>query len=193
MREPTFIQVLKNRVVALEARLPRWIPVEERLPEEEEDNKRIRQELHELRYKESQQNRFIAWIRNVYAKNVMDTIAGIISACTYQDEPAAAYGKYGLPIKCFDMMRRLTEYSHEIYDDTHFSLSTGTGVKTDNKIVTIRKSDELRSDCIWVLVEDPDIDLWCTSCGNEFHIEADTPSDNHMKYCCYCGKEIVEG
>jgi hypothetical protein len=23
--------------------------------------------------------------------------------------------------------------------------------------------------------------------------EADTPSDNHMKYCCYCGKEIVEG
>ena len=47
--------------------------------------------------------------------------------------------------------------------------------------------------CMWVMVEDPDIDLWCTSCGEEFHLDADKPSDNHMKYCCYCGKEIAEG
>jgi len=57
----------------------------------------------------------------------------------------------------------------------------------------IEKTSTDNNKCMWVMVEDPDIDLWCTSCGEEFHLEADSPSDNHMKYCCYCGKEITEG
>ena len=54
-----------------------------------------------------------------YAMRVMGVIAAINEACTYQDEPTAASGKYGLPIKCFDMLRQLTEYSHGIYDGSY--------------------------------------------------------------------------
>jgi len=98
----------------------------------EEENRKLRLELHTLRFKESQEQRFIWWVWNVYSKNVMDTIAAITHACTYQDEATAASGKYGLPIKCFEMMRRLTESSHGIYDGTYLDVEISTGVKNTN-------------------------------------------------------------
>ena len=94
-----------------------------------EKNIKLRLELSTLRFKESQEQRFIQWVREVFAKNVQDTVAGIIEACTYQDEPTAAAGKYGLPIKCFEMMRRLTESTHGIYDGTYLDVEISTGVK----------------------------------------------------------------
>mgnify|MGYP001569344614 CR=1 FL=1 len=34
---------------------------------------------------------------------------------------------------------------------------------------------------------------WGTGCGHEFEImNNDTPSENDMAYCCYCGKHIRE-
>lgn len=81
---------------------------------------KLREDLKSLRLKTSEQERFIWWIHQVYARNVQDLIAEIMSACTYQDEPTAASGKYGLPKKCFDNMERLSEYSHGIYDGTYF-------------------------------------------------------------------------
>ena len=95
-----------------------------------EKNIKLRLELSTLRFKESQEQRFIWWVREVFAKNVQDTVAGIIHACTYQDEPTAAAGKYGLPIKCFEMMRSLTEYTHGIYDGTYLDVEISTDVKT---------------------------------------------------------------
>ena len=110
--------------------------VEHKTPVEElEDTiRRLRVELHTLRFKESQEQRFIWWVREVFAKNVQDTVAGIIEACTYQDEPTAAAGKYGLPIKCFEMMRRLTEYTHGIYDGTYLDVEISAVVKNQKSL-----------------------------------------------------------
>ena len=49
--------------------------------------------------------------------------------------------------------------------------------------------------CWWTQESDPEVfpNLWRAGCGNSFYLDADKPSDNHMKYCCYCGKEIAEG
>ena len=33
---------------------------------------------------------------------------------------------------------------------------------------------------------------WNTICGCAFDIFCGTPTENEMKYCCYCGKEIEE-
>jgi hypothetical protein len=106
-----------------------------------------------------------------------------MGATTYDTEGEAKEGKYGLPIKCFELIRKVEENTMHIVDGTYLDIEVSTENKTspDN------------NKCMWVMVEDPDIDLWCTSCGEEFHLEADKPSDNHMKYCCYCGKEIAEG
>ena len=145
----------------------------------------LRLELHTLRFKESQEHRFIWWIWNVYSKNVMDTVAAITHACTYQDEATAASGKYGLPIKCFEMMRRLTESSHGICDGTYLDVEISTVVKTQTD----------NDKCWWTQESDPEVfpNLWRAGCGNSFYLDADKPSDNYMKYCCYCGKEIAEG
>ena len=161
--------------------------VEHKTPAEElqDENRRLRIELHTLRVKTSQQERFIWWVREVFAKNVQDTVAGIIHACTYQDEPTAAAGKYGLPIKCFEMMRSLTEYTHGIYDGTYLDVEISMGVKTSTD----------NNKCWWTQESDPEVfpNLWRAGCGNSFYLDAEKPSDNHMKYCCYCGKEIAEG
>ena len=94
-----------------------------------EENAKLRLELHTLRFKESQEQRFIWWVWNVYAKNVMDTACAIIQACTYQDEPTAASGKYGLPKSCFEMLERLTQYTHGINDGTYLDVE----ISADNK------------------------------------------------------------
>ena len=115
-KEPTHSQTEKILRDACEEQIKGKLELEDK-------NRKLRLELNALRFKTSQQERFIWWVREVFAKNVQDTVAGIIHACTYQDEPTAAAGKYGLPIKCFEMMRRLTESTHGIYDGTYLDVS----------------------------------------------------------------------
>lgn len=35
-------------------------------------------------------------------------------------------------------------------------------------------------------------DRYDTDCGSSFTLNDGTPSDNRMKFCCFCGKPIVE-
>jgi len=50
--------------------------------------------------------------------------------------------------------------------------------------------------CIWTAEEEDLVDFgensYYTSCGNDFLLLEGTPSDNNMKYCCYCGDKIEE-
>lgn len=47
-------------------------------------------------------------------------------------------------------------------------------------------------DCTWTQDASWDGGPWDTSCGNAFEINEGKPSDNHMKFCCYCGKPLIE-
>lgn len=33
---------------------------------------------------------------------------------------------------------------------------------------------------------------WDTTCGNRFYLCEGSPSENDMKFCCYCGGQLVE-
>jgi hypothetical protein len=44
--------------------------------------------------------------------------------------------------------------------------------------------------CLWII--DNDSGAWETECSNLFFITDGTPTENEMKYCCFCGKTIVE-
>jgi hypothetical protein len=49
------------------------------------------------------------------------------------------------------------------------------------------------SDCTWQYNSDEfGEDTWATSCGETFLINDGVPSDNKMKFCCYCGGSLVE-
>lgn len=43
--------------------------------------------------------------------------------------------------------------------------------------------------CRWSRATAGDIasDWWTTSCGNSFVLNDGTPSENNMRFCCYCG------
>jgi hypothetical protein len=43
--------------------------------------------------------------------------------------------------------------------------------------------------CQWQ--QDPDGD-WDTACGHRFIILAGTPTENDMRFCCYCGKPLKD-
>jgi hypothetical protein len=43
--------------------------------------------------------------------------------------------------------------------------------------------------CTWT--EDSDGN-WETDCGETFILNDGTPKENHMKFCCYCGKPLKE-
>ena len=44
--------------------------------------------------------------------------------------------------------------------------------------------------CKWLTDSDGN---YSTSCGETFTLIDGTPSENSMKYCCYCGKRLEEG
>ena len=91
----------------------------------------VRRERKELRYKTSEQSRFIWWVWDVYAKNVHDLISAINLACTYKSAEAAQNGYYGLPMNCWQTIGYLKEYTDKIYDGTYLRNDTGTGVKRE--------------------------------------------------------------
>lgn len=43
--------------------------------------------------------------------------------------------------------------------------------------------------CMW---SDDDDGTFFTDCGNAFVLNEGIPSDHKMKFCCYCGKPLVE-
>jgi len=45
--------------------------------------------------------------------------------------------------------------------------------------------------CLWSRADD-DTDVWETSCGHAFTIIDGTPGDNHMEFCCYCGRPLEQ-
>jgi len=48
-----------------------------------------------------------------------------------------------------------------------------------------------RAVCDWTL-DNPEHDVWATSCDELFIIIDGSPTDNKMKFCPYCGKSIKE-
>ena len=47
--------------------------------------------------------------------------------------------------------------------------------------------------CVWFRDDGIDAsDVWDTDCGHAFVVTEGSPSENHMKFCCYCGRELEE-
>lgn len=51
----------------------------------------------------------------------------------------------------------------------------------------IRKARE----CHWSQ-DGEDSDTWATQCSHYFTLIEGTPGDNHMRFCCYCGRPLVQ-
>jgi hypothetical protein len=175
--------------------------VEHKTPIEELEDmiRKLRLELHTLRFKESQEQRFIWWIWNVYSRNVNDLIYDIMGATTYDTEGEAKEGKYALPKRCFDLMKRIDEYTEHIYDGTYLDTAMSTEQSNSDVSVTqdvltdIKTGQSIEKEtCSWIQEDDPDICYWKTGCGNSFYFTEGTPTDNNMKYCCYCGKLLKQ-
>lgn len=51
-------------------------------------------------------------------------------------------------------------------------------------------SEETQKPCVWT--EDPNWGTWETACGRIFVLNDGTPTENHLHFCCYCGKPLEE-
>jgi hypothetical protein len=49
-----------------------------------------------------------------------------------------------------------------------------------------------RKVCRWSQQDHESGDCWETDCGGTFGIDEGTPSENGMKFCCYCGAPLAE-
>ena len=47
-----------------------------------------------------------------------------------------------------------------------------------------------RATCRWS--EDGNGEPWATMCGNYLEINEGTPNENGFKFCCYCGRKLVQ-
>lgn len=90
---------------------------------------------------------------------------------------------------------RLADYwrgAHAMARQKLKDIYNGTDLVDEMSVVVKTSTDNNK--CIWTQESDPEVfpDLWRTNCENSFYLDAALPSDNHMKYCCYCGKPIIE-
>ena len=59
----------------------------------------------------------------------------------------------------------------------------------DWKAAPLRDLEQDAAKCRWT--QDAEDGSWDTDCGNKFCIEAGTPEENGMLFCCYCGAALV--
>lgn len=58
----------------------------------------------------------------------------------------------------------------------------------DDSEATKAREELKKLPCTWT----PDDDgVWHTTCGDEFCLDSGTPEENSMKYCPFCGHELV--
>lgn len=84
-----------------------------------EKNIKLRLELSTLRFKESQEQRFIWWVREVYAKNVRWLLREL-EKTTF---PVAPFGMFALA-------NNIREGTEHIYDGTYLDVEISMGVKS---------------------------------------------------------------
>jgi len=92
---------------------------QEIIDELENKNRKLRLELHTLRFKESQEQRFIWWIWNVYAKNVQDLLTAINESVIDGAD------------SIWSFVNNLRDYTEKIYDGTYLDAKTSVVVKRD--------------------------------------------------------------
>jgi ribosomal protein L37AE/L43A len=64
---------------------------------------------------------------------------------------------------------------------------------TQDVLIDVKTGQSVEKvECSWIQEDDPDICYWKTGCGNSFYFTEGTPTDNNMKYCCYCGKLLKQ-
>jgi len=83
-----------------------------------ERDKSLRLELHTLRFKESQEQRFIWWVWNVYAKNVQELLIQTRKVLLIHSDAF------------WSLVRNLTDYTERIYDGTYLDVQISTDAKT---------------------------------------------------------------
>ena len=116
----------------------------------------------------------------------VETIGSVIGCCTYGSNEEAKQGAYGI---CHEAFTKIDEFIKYLYNHADIDHTISTDV-----LMNIKTSSD-NNKCVWQQDADPEVfpNLWRTECGYPFWSDSDKPSDNHMKYCCYCGKEIREG
>jgi len=96
-----------------------------------EKNIKLRLELQTLRFKESQENRFVWWVYQVYARNVSDLLTEL-ERTTFPVTP------FGMS----NTIKRLKEYTEHIYDGTYLDVEISADVKSDDEVEKGVKNDK---------------------------------------------------
>ena len=96
-----------------------------------EKNIKLRLELQTLRFKERQENRFVWWVHQVYARNVSDLLTEL-ERTTFPVTP------FGMS----NTIKRLKEYTEHIYDGTYLDVEISADVKSDDEVEKGVKNDK---------------------------------------------------
>ena len=182
-REPTQSQTEKILRDAVEEQIKGKIELEDK-------NHKLRLELRTLRFKEAQENRFVWWVYQVYARNVLDLVQSVPVMCPCDTEEDVPF---------IELAARIKEYTEHIYDGTYLDVEMSTEQSnsdvsmTQDVLTDIKTGQSIEKEtCSWIQEDDPEICYWKTGCGNSFYFTEGTPTDNNMKYCCYCGKLLKQ-
>jgi len=182
-KEPTQSQTEKILRDAVEEQIKGKIELEDK-------NRKLRLDLHTLRFKEAQENRFVWWVYQVYARNVLDLVQSVPVMCPCDTEEDVPF---------IELAARIKEYTEHIYDGTYLDTAMSTEQSnsdvsmTQDVLTDIKTGQSIEKEtCSWIQEDDPEICYWKTGCGNSFYFTEGTPTDNNMKYCCYCGKLLKQ-
>lgn len=113
-KEPTHSQTEKILRDACEEQIKGKLELEDK-------NRKLRLELNALRFKEAQEQRFIWWVREVFAKNVQELLLEL-EKTTF---PVTPFGMSAL-------VKRIKEGTNGIYDGTYLDVEISAVVKNDN-------------------------------------------------------------
>ncbi len=93
-------------------------------------------------------------------------------------------------------MVQMEEVGTVVRDGSRYALNSNN-LMTRQTIWRLRQDGEAltrpparrKTPCQWVR---DDLGAWGTACGNTFELWTGSPTENRMRFCCYCGKLLFD-
>ena len=74
----------------------------------------------------------------------------------------------------------------------NWQVDTERGQRCSDAITALKAALAEPDTCTWCQDGDSDSSMYQTSCRQYFDVTDGTPEDNKMRWCCYCGKRLVQ-
>ena len=132
------------------------------------------------------------WCGNAWREEDAERLIECLQAIYHDRQHRTSILESALRAKVEERKKEYSQRTHGLSDDTSFACGVMAMVEEIEALLSSTATPLTSELCGWTQPDYEEFNTWDTGCGHCFMLESGKPSDNDMRFCCYCGKLIHE-